>query len=627
MLKINVSQLNLSNLKRKREDCAVHHCGQAPAGQGSTDKSSMDVAQDSMLNTSYGNTENQKLSVHRSSGGETSTKNSSNENDCFEPPRKRVKNSHPAPGRRNVLLYIKQKLLRKAVITHATAARKRWQLEPKRKNMTSHKLMTGTSCLPNRTKLDVTRMDEIKSSESENTSKNSIHTITNDTEYSGVESNAKNAHEVSAPCNETDLENASIHSISSEDVAIDWQPDSQANNNAFVDYMSLDSNESDTTASGRRMMQVHSTIESVESEDHHGGDICRKVKDHESLAIANIEGQTETTEQTVTRIKNVKCTNGHIDTGHNIASNKNTTCDKKSPIVSVNVKADMESDSSQSKETTLVETNNSKDSTDHERNRNDEKTQDVCHHSKSDSNVGPNGTATGYENSNMDYQAVLSDLDFIYELENSQKIPADTSTGLVSQCDNPQVKSSMMDNLVQSNTCKETLPRAGNVSGLQNEHAGNEVTTTSTISNSLDSSHSTLDRKTNENEKVSEMMASEQKEMLEVKKPNAHATQESMDLNSNDTPCSAETSTCNKERNLPTGKPNSESNQEIIDADMEPQTTVSDEGGDDVLLQEAVTDDADYISVADSVDDDLLVDERVSFILLLTSSRWKKFPQ
>ena len=614
MLKIDVSQLNLSNLKRKREDCAVHQCGQTPAGQCPTDKNSMNVAQDSMLNTSYGNTGNQKLSVDGNNVGETSTKNSS-----FEPPRKRVKNSHPEPGRRNVLLYIKQKLVRKAVITHATAARKRWQLEPKTKNITSpsHKLMTGTF-LPNRTKLDVIPMNEIKSSESENTSKNSTHTIANDTEYSGVESKAKNAHEGSAPCNETDLESASIHSISSEDVAIDWQPDPQANNNAYVDYMSLDSNDSDTAASGRRMMPVHSTIESVESEDPHGGDICRKVKEQESLAVANIEGQTETTEQTVTRIKNLKCTNGHIHTGHNV--DNNTTCDKKSPVVSVNVKADMESNSSQSKETTLVETNNSNDSTGHERDRNDEKTQGVCHHSKSDSNVGSNGAGTGYENSNMDYQAVLSDLDLIYELENSQKIPADTSTGLVSQYDNTQVKSNMRDNLVQSNTRKETLPRAGDVSALQSEHACNEVTTNSTTGSSLESSHSTLDRKNIENEKVSEKMNSEQKEMLEVNKPNAHATQESMDLNSNDTQCSAETSTCNRERKLPAAKPNSE-NQEIIDADMEPQTTVSEDGGDDVLLQEAVTDDADYISVTDSVDDDLVVDERVSFVLLVTSGR------
>ena len=609
MLKIDVNQLNLSNLKRKREDCAVHHFGQE---QGPTYKNSMNVAQDSTLNASHGNKENQKLVVDGSNVGETSEKNS-NENDCFEPPRKRVKNSHPVPGRRNVLLYIKQKLIRKAVITYATAARKRWQLKPSRKNIKSHKLMTGT-CLSNPTKLDVIPMKEVKSAESENTSKNSFHTPTDDTEYNGVESKATNAREGSPVCNETDLDNASIHSISSEDVAIDWQPDPQANSNTFVDYMSIDSNDSDTTASGRRMVQVHNTIGSEGSEDHNGEDSCRKVKERESLTIANTEKQTEITEQTVTRIKSPKCINGHIETAHNITSNKSTTSDKKSPVISADLKADTESNSSQSKETTLVETNNSKDSTGHERDRNREKTQNVFHHSKSDSNGGSNGGETGYENSNMDYQAVLSDLDLIYELENSQKIPTDTSRGLASQYDNTQVKSSMMDNLVQSNTRKEILPRAEDVSRPQSENAGNEVTATSTIGESLESSHSTVDRQTIENEKISEMIESEQKGMMEGNKPDTHATQESMDLNSNDKPCSAETSTCDRELKPSTDKQNS-LNQEIIDADMEPQTAVSDDGGDDVLLEEAVTDDADYISVTDSIDDDLLVDERVSFIL------------
>ena len=603
MLKIDVSQLNLGSLKRKRDDCPAENCSQAPAGQDPTDENSLNVGQDNTQNASHENTEYPKNSVYGSDVNEASAKYSI-ENDCFEPPMKKVRNSYPAPGRKKVLLHIiKQKLVRKAVIAHATAARKRWQLEnePRRKNIKPHKLMTA-KCLPNRTELDATRTKVLKSSESENTPKNRIQSLSDDIDNSGVEPKAKNAHEGSPPCNETDahegsppcnetdLENASVHSISSEDIAIDWQPDSQANDKAFVNFVNLDSNDSDTTAPGLNMVQLQSTTESVESEDHYGEDTCKQVKESESLAIANVGRQTE---QILTQSKSLKCTNGHIETGHNITSNKNTTCDNKSSVVS---KDNMESNSSQSEEKTN-ETN--------ERDTKDEQTQDVCRHSKADNNRDSN-CETGYENSNMDYQAVLSDLDLIYELENSQKISAHN-----------QVNANMMDNIVQGNTPKENLPR---VSETQSENVSNEIATTSTVANTLGSSHTTIDSKTIEKEKLSQIIDSEQKGMLEGSKSNTHATQGSMDVNSNDVQCSAETSTCTSERKLPAGEQNSK-NQEVIESDMEPQTTVNDDGEDDIVLEEAVADEADYISVTDSVDDDLLVDEHVSCVLLVTSCR------
>ena len=474
---------------------------------------------------------------------------------------------------------------------------KKWQLEnePKRKNRKPDKLVTE-DCLPNRTELDVTGTNIIKSSESENTPKNSVQCPTDDIDNSGVEPKAKNAHKRNPRCNETDLENASIHSISSEDIAIDWQPDSQANDKAFVDYVNLDSNDSDTTAPGVNMMQVQSTTESVESEDHYGEDTCRQVKESESLAIANVGRQTEITEQTVIESKSLKCTNGHIETGHNITSNKNPTCDNKSPVVSVISKPHIESNSSQSKEQ-VNETN--------ERNTKDEKSQDLCQLSKSDSN-GDSNCVTGYENSNMDYQAVLSDLDLIYELENSQKIS-----------DDKQIKSNMMDNIVQNSTRTENLPRVDAVNGTPSENVSNEIATTSTTANTLGLSLSTVDSETIDNEKVSQIIDSEQKGMVEGSKSNTHATQESMDVSSSNVQCSGEISACASERKLPVGEQNSE-NQEVVETDMEPQTTVNDDGEDDIVLEEAVADEADYISVTDSIDDDLLVDEHVSCILLLT---------
>ena len=525
VLNVDASNVSLESLKRRRDACSPEQ---------STGEESINTIKENAQSKLNGSTPEFKNSADGSHVSKKPRKCSIKTN-CRGLGNKSVKPSPYVTGKGTLLQHVKRRLVQKAIVARTTSARKRFnsKSKPKIKTAKSQHLLTE-NILPEKGDLHTNESNLVPSQTRTNNLKTNVSCPTTETDDPTISKGTQNEQE-GPTCNEVEFEKASVHSISSEDIAIDWQP-------AAADLVSIDSNDSDATVSRTQV---------AEGNEHNDSSLidtptCSKSQSNVDVSVSNSNPYSNNS-----KIKD-------IPSGEITKSNDNN--EQQGKIVGETSR----------QETPLSVSGDAEESVD-----------------------------SNYGNSDPDYLAVIKDLELLNELQ-SQKLFDD------SQCVNTGENSS------EPGSRTDIFPVNGDSCGQDESELkfDNEADTTTAESQDSKISSSTTEKReesvtTNTQERVLDTTSSNSPNLFTAQ----NSVQSQIDKRSDadnhaneERPVDSQKSKCN----------NTETH--LFDEDNEPQPFDIEGEGDDILLDEAVADEADYISVTDSIDDDIFIDEHVSFL-------------
>ena len=277
-------------------------------------------------------------------------------------------------------------------------------------------------------------------------------------------------------------DNASVHSISSEDIAIDWQPDAHADDNASIDCLSIDSNNSPRNKPSFIKGKMRGNIEPTASEssepslktDRNGQQsfvtnkqITNKTFELKESAAQNTEekqlddvvtksGEAEDAcSSVVQEQRKDPCKNsggsipahGSMQVGKHLDHSQSVTLaetggeltseeQRKGPKQNVRLaNTKLNAELQNTKPNMMYQDNNLQNSKNEEFLMPRPEACIVSDNLTYTGTMGEISSSTEYKDSNLDYQAVLNDIELIYEMEDGSKMLGGTLGELMANVD------------------------------------------------------------------------------------------------------------------------------------------------------------------------------------------------